>query len=135
SGVAGGRSLSPQPRQSMPMTRTPLGNSGAASSIHSLQARLPWRKTTVTSPSPHSHHPSWTSPALTRGMGQAYLFRPTVGEVPAGLAGTGALDADVVIPLMRRSVASGELVSTLPVVTRSVTSAAYSTGLSVWMKW
>src|SRR5882672_8099109 len=49
----------------MPITRTPLGNSGAASSIQSLLARLPWMKTTVTSPSPHSRQPSWTSPART----------------------------------------------------------------------
>src|SRR4051794_33892228 len=50
----------------MPITRTPLGNSGAASSIQSLLARLPWMKRTVTSPSPHSRQPSWTSPARTR---------------------------------------------------------------------
>ena len=57
-----------QPRQSIPTTRTPLGKSGAASSIQSLLARLPWMKATVTSPFPHSRQPRLTSPACTLGI-------------------------------------------------------------------
>jgi hypothetical protein len=61
----------------------------------------------------------------------AYLFKPTVGDAPGWLSGIGAVAETTVAPLIRRSVACGELVSTLPVATKSVTSAGYYTGLSV----
>src|SRR4051794_8995915 len=61
-----------------------------------------------------------------------YLFRPAVGEAPGGVGATGSADATA--PWIKRSVASGELASTVPLVTKSTTSAGYSTGLSVWMK-
>src|SRR6516164_8988682 len=98
----------------MPITRRPLGNSGAASSIQSLLARLPWMKTTVTSPLPHSRQPNRTSPACTLDIGQPYLLRPAVGEDPAGVGASG--NADTAAPLIMRSVPRGELVSTTPLV-------------------
>src|SRR5882762_1693058 len=61
-----------------------------------------------------------------------YLFRPAVGDAPGGVGATGS--ADTTAPRIMRSVASGEVVSTEPLVTKSTTSTGYSTGLSVWMK-
>ena len=71
---------------------------------------------------PGLHPPAWL----------AYLLRPAVGEDPAGVGATGK--ADRADPLIMRSVPSGELVSTVPLVTKSTTSTGNSTGLSVWMK-
>ena len=58
-----------------------------------------------------------------------YLFKPAVGEAPGGVGATG--NAETTEPLIMRSVASGELVSTLPLITKSTTSTGNSTGLSV----
>src|SRR5262249_9437943 len=60
-----------------------------------------------------------------------YVLRPAAGF---GRSGVGATAAAETTPLIRRSVSSGELVSSIPVDVKSVTSAANSTGLSVWMK-
>ncbi len=59
-------------------------------------------------------------------------LQPAVGEAPAGVGATGS--ADTTAPRIMRSIASGELVSIVPLVTKSTTSTGYSTGLSVWMK-
>src|SRR3954447_21853295 len=67
----------------MPITRRALGKTRAASSIQSLLARLPWMKTTVTSPSPHSRQPRWTSPA------RSLATRPLLLVEPGGRRGTG----------------------------------------------
>src|SRR4051812_5558699 len=61
-----------------------------------------------------------------------YLLRPAVGAAPGGVGARGTADATA--PLIIRSVPSGDEVSTVPLVTKSTTSAGYSTGLSVWMK-
>src|SRR3954464_7340992 len=78
----------------MPITRTPLGNSGAAISIQSLLARLPWMKTTVTSPSPHSRQPRWTSPARSLATRPLLLVEPG-GRPGPGRGGRRAADGDV----------------------------------------
>ena len=65
---------------------------------------------------------------LDLGMDLPYLFRPAVGDAPGGVGATG--NADTTAPLIIRSVPSGELVSTVPLVTKSTTSTANSTGLS-----
>src|SRR4051812_43573163 len=59
-----------------------------------------------------------------------YLLRPAVGDAPGGVGATlraTSLEA----PLTRRSMATGELTTTLPNLTKSTTSAENCTGLSV----
>ena len=56
----------------------------------------------------------------------SYLFRPAVGDAPAGVGATG--NADTTAPLIIRSIASGELVSIVPLVTKSTTSTGTPPG-------
>src|SRR5438034_7944251 len=58
-------------------------------------------------------------------MTRPYLFRPAVGAAPAGVGAAG--NADTTAPLIMRSVPRGELVSTVPLVTKSTTSTGNST--------
>ena len=62
-----------------------------------------------------------------------YLFRPAVGDALGGVGATPTV-VSFEVPLTRRSMAIGELTTTLPSSTKSTTSVANCTGLSVWMK-
>ncbi len=62
-----------------------------------------------------------------------YLFRPAVGDAPGGVGATPTVSS-LEVPLTKRSMAIGELTTTLPSSTKSTTSVANCTGLSVWMK-